>query len=104
MTGAWWGPCVGVSSRLLDHRRARAPCSTEQWPGRADRLLPSFVRLDAGELDIATVPHLEDKFDHLRLSKSQRCDGELGLILGSQAVEPLIEITGVRARLPIIDG
>ena len=88
----------------IDHLRATAPWSTEQWPGRADRLLPSFVRLDAGELDIATVPHLEDKFDHLRLSKSQRCDGELGLILGSQTVEPLIEITGVRARLPIIDG
>ena len=93
----------GLFASIRSPTRER-PCSTEQWPGRAGRLLPSFVRLDAGELDIATVPHLEDKFDHLRLSKSQRCDGELGLILGSQAVERLIEITGVRARLPIIDG
>ena len=42
-----WGVVGAVRGGLfasIDHLRATAPWSTEQWPGRADRLLPSFVR------------------------------------------------------------
>jgi anti-sigma B factor antagonist len=83
----------------------------------------------AGELDIATVPDFEQSFDEavglapeaivvdlsaltfidstgLRalLSMSDRYKGDLGLTAGSPAVERIIEITGTRAQLPLLEG
>ena len=81
----------------------------------------------SGELDIATVPDLEAAFDQalasdpqsievdlsqvtfidstgirLLLLISERGDGRVGLIPGAQ-VGRVIEITGMRSRLPLVD-
>jgi len=80
----------------------------------------------SGELDIATVPDLEAAFDQalasdpqsievdlsqvtfidstgirLLLLISERGDGRVGLIAGAQ-VDRVIEITGMRSRLPLV--
>jgi anti-anti-sigma factor len=85
--------------------------------------------MPAGELDIATVPDFEQSFDEVvgsapeaivvdlseltfidstglraLLTMSERYKGDLGLTVGSPAVERIIEITGTRAQLPLIDG
>ena len=81
----------------------------------------------SGELDIATAPDLEAAFDQalasdpqsievdlsqvtfidstgirLLLLISERGDGRVGLIPGAQ-VDRVIEITGMRSRLPLLD-
>lgn len=81
----------------------------------------------SGELDIATVPDLETAFEQalsadpqsivvdlsqvtfidstgirLLLSMSDRGEGRVGLIPGAQ-VDRVIEITGMRSRLPIVE-
>lgn len=94
--------------------------------GRIHRLTP------IGELDIATAPMLESAFDaafsdvaaemivvdlrelsfidssgiHLLLRMNGACAGvdRLRMINGSRAVERMLDLTGVRARLPIISG
>ncbi|MGD1050948.1 MAG: STAS domain-containing protein [Solirubrobacteraceae bacterium] len=91
--------------------------------GGTVRLMPT------GELDIASVPDFELSFDaavgeapdaivvdlsqltfidstglRALLSMSERYKGDLGLTLGSPAVERIIDITGTRGQLPLIDG
>jgi anti-anti-sigma factor len=98
----------------------------ETSEGGVHRLTP------IGELDIATVPLLESAFDavfrddeaemivvdlrelvfvdstgiHLLIRMNGACAGvdRLRVINGSRAVERLLDLTGVRAQLPIISG
>jgi len=91
---------------------------------QAHRLAPS------GELDIATVPLLESAFDaveqgdaskividlsgitfidstgiQLLLRMNERCNGSGRLeIVASQPVERLLDITGLRDELPLVDA
>ena len=80
----------------------------------------------AGELDIATVPDLEGAFEQVRredpqtividlsqvtfidstgvrllLLMTERCDGALGMVLSPQ-VDRVVEITGIRPSLPVV--
>jgi anti-anti-sigma factor len=82
-----------------------------------------------GELDIATVPQFDQSFDaaveqapesivvdlaqvtfidstglRALLAMSERYQGDLGLSVGSPAVERIIDVTGTRDQLPLIDG
>jgi anti-anti-sigma factor len=98
----------------------------ETSEGGVHRLTP------VGELDLATAPLLESAFDavirdddaemivldlrelgfmdstgiHLLIRMHRACAGgdRLRVINGSRAVERLLDLTGVRAQLPIISG
>ncbi len=98
----------------------------ETREGGVHRLTP------IGELDLATAPLLESAFDavfrdddaemivmdltelnfmdstgiHLLIRMQQACAGadRLRVINGSRAVERLLDLTGVRAHLPIISS
>ena len=95
---------------------------TESFPITRERTPLGYRLAPAGELDIATVPLLEGAFDEagdvpvlldlegitfidstglqLLLRISDRGSGRLEII-SSPALERLLEVTGVRERLPL---
>jgi anti-sigma B factor antagonist len=95
---------------------------TESFPITSERTGDGYRLAPTGELDIATVPLLEAAFDEigaapvlldlegvtfidstglqLLLRISDRGDGRVEMV-SSPALERLLEITGVRDRLPL---
>jgi len=99
---------------------------SESFPITSEHTTEGYRLAPAGELDIATVPMLESAFEELEqadgaativldlsgvtfidstglqllLRISERASGRIELI-GSPALDRLLEITGLRPRLPL---